>query len=138
MRTRGNRPIAPSPDARRLLAPHINGALVIAEAEIHRMPQLPVAGPRGELDLRDELGPRPVRPLFRLRLRGERTLFRFERLEELHHARELLLVEAGARVTRVDERAVLVHAEQQRAEVRARVPRLGPAADDEFLLVDDL
>ena len=30
--------------------------LVVAQAEIHRVPQLAVGGPLGELDLRDELG----------------------------------------------------------------------------------
>src|SRR2546430_1881690 len=38
----------------------------------------------------------------------------------------------------VDEVLALVHAEQERAEVRARLAWLGPSADDEFLLVDDL
>src|SRR5262252_6010701 len=40
-------------------------------------------------------------------------------------------------MTDIDERAVLVHAEQQGAEILARFPRLGPAANDKFLFVDD-
>ena len=42
---------------------------------------------------------------------------------------ELTLVEAGSRVPHVCQRVglVIVHAEQQRAKVRPRQPRLGPA-----------
>src|SRR6267378_3953564 len=71
---------------------------------------------------------------------AERRLVDLERLQQLHDARELFLVEPGAGMSRVDEALPvwIVDAEQQRAEVRARLPRLGPAADDELLLVDDL
>src|SRR6267378_671136 len=71
---------------------------------------------------------------------AERRLVDLERLQQLHDARELFLVEPGAGMSRVDEALPvwIVDAEQQRAEVRARLPRLGPAADDELLFVDDL
>ena len=76
--------------------------------------------------------------LVRFRPPAKRTFFRFARLQELHHAGELFFVEARSRVTDVDQISVLVvHAEQQRAEARPRLPRLGPPADDELLLVDD-
>src|SRR5262249_51544267 len=59
-------------------------------------------------------------------------------LEELPDARQLLLIESGARVSDVLQRASLVDAEEQRAEVLARLSRLGPAADDELLLPHEL
>ncbi len=66
------------------------------------------------------------------------TLLDFERLEQLEKPRQFLFVEAGADMTGIDERAALVHAEKQRAEIQPGVPRLGPAADDEFLFLNDL
>ena len=99
------------------------------------MPQLRVGGPLGELDLRDQLAARTqCGRSFVLRLWRERALVGFERPQQLHHPRELALVEAGAGVADVDEARSFVDAEQQRAEVGARLARLGPAADDEFLL----
>src|SRR5581483_12119214 len=122
-----------------LFALDVGGALVVAQAEVHRMPQLAVRGPLGEYDMRDELGLDPMRTLVRLGPRRERAFGRLERLQQFRDARELLLVEAGAGVSGVDERSRLairrsrlVHAQQQRAEVAARVARLGPAADDEL------
>src|SRR4029434_2612589 len=63
-------------------------------------------------------------------------------------ARQLLLVEAGAGVAHIHERAArlravrgrgsIVDAEQERAEVRPRMPRLGPSTDDELLFANDL
>src|SRR5690242_2110960 len=102
------------------------------------MAQLAVRRPFREFDLSDQLRPDPVRSLVRLRLRRKRTLRRFKRPEALHHALELAVVEAGAGVAGVDERVAFIHAQQEGAEVFAGVARLGPAADDELLLVDDL
>ena len=51
------------------------------------------------------------------------------------------LIEARSRVADVRERVavvLVVHAEQQRAEVLARLSRFGPAADDELLFVQEL
>src|SRR5206468_3789966 len=58
-------------------------------------------------------------------------------------ARELLFIEARSGMADVNQgRGTggwgFVDAEQQRAEVRARLTRLGPAGDHELLLVDDL
>ena len=97
------------------------------------MAQLVVGCPLGEPDLRDEIGPGPVRGLIGLDPFGERRRRHFARLQELRHPRELFLIEAGARMSRRTSAAVLLDAEQQRAEVLPRLARLGPAADDEFL-----
>jgi len=107
------------------------------------VPQLAVRRPLGELDLRDELGPDPVRALVGLRLRLERAAGCFKRTEKLHHPRQLFLVEACSGVAAIDQglwanAPGLVHAQQQRAEIGARQPRLGPSADDEFLFVNEL
>ncbi len=124
----------------RLFAMHIDGAFVVAKPEIDRMAQPAVGGPLGESDLRDQLGSDPVRAFVRFQPLPERGFSRFARLQQLHDARELLLVEARARMTGVRQPvgSRLEHAQQQRAEVRTCVPRLGPAADDEFLFMDDL
>src|SRR5438093_5615349 len=102
------------------------------------MSELRLAAPVGVPARPHELRAAPMRPLVRLRPAPERTLVRLERLEPLHHARELALGEARARVAHVDEVLALVHAEQERAEVRAHLARLGPSADDELLFVQDL
>ena len=76
--------------------------------------------------------------LVRFRPLTERAVLRLERREQLHHARKLALVETCSRMAHVNQPPIIVvHAKQQRAEVCARLTRLGPAADDEFLLVDD-
>ena len=96
-------------------------------AEIHRMPQLAIGGPLGEAHLRDELGPDPVRRLVGLDAVRERRRRRSRAPSAASRRVELLLIEAGAGVADVDERParllVVVDAEQQRAEVRARVCR---------------
>ena len=125
------------------------------------MAQLAVGSPFSELDLCDEPGLHPVWALVGCGPHREGTLVDLERLQELHQPLELLLVEAGSRVTDVHQRGrrrrarrvrrgiVLsvdcglrgdrfVYTQQQRPEVRARKARFGPAADDEFLFADDL
>ena len=76
-------PSALSHDAVRLL--------VVAQAEIDRVAQDPVVGPLREADLRDELGPDPVRGFVAGDLAGKRRLLRRARLEQLRHALELAL-----------------------------------------------
>src|SRR5437773_12430899 len=102
---------------------NILGPLVVAQAEIHRMAELRVGGPLGESDLRHELRPYPVRPLVGFRLDPEWRRRYFERCEQLHQSRQLLLVEAGAGVSDIVERPLVEDAEQQRAEIRSRMPR---------------
>ena len=82
-------------------------------------------------------GSNPVRPFVRRHLARERRRRDFERFQQLHQSSELALVEAGADVADVLERAAIEYAEQQRAEVGAALPRLGPAADHELLLLDE-
>src|SRR6185295_10282851 len=142
-RTRTFRTRTPNPELRtphppRLLTPHLTRPLVVAQSEVDGMTQPGVRRPLGELDLRDQLGTDPVRALVGLRPLLERALLRLERLQELHHLCQLLLVEAGAGVAGIDQVGAFVDAEQQRAEVRARAARLGPAADDELLLANEL
>ena len=57
----------------RLFAMHIGGAFVVAQPEIDRMPQFAVGSPLREPDLRDELGPDPVRAFVGFRPVAERT-----------------------------------------------------------------
>src|SRR6202790_4906942 len=103
------------------------------------MPQPAVRRPFGELDLDDQRRLHPVRSLVGGRPIAEWTRLRFQRPEQLHQTPELALIEAGPRVTRVSEPTpVFVNAQEERAEVGACLPRLGPAADHELLLVDDL
>src|SRR5262249_3492190 len=68
----------------------------------------------------------------------KRTRLGLDRLQPSHDAGELGLVEARSDVADVHERAMFVDAQRQRTEMGARVPRLGPSTDDEFLLVNDL
>ncbi len=103
------------------------------------MAELVVVGPLGELHLRDELRLHPVRRLVRGRRRHiERTRRRLQPRQLGHHARQLRVIEPAADVRDVDELLALVDAEQQRAESAARAARLGPSADDELLLADEL
>src|SRR6266496_4357343 len=74
--------------------------------------------------------------------RGSRML---ERPQQVHQPRQLAFVEPSPCMADVDQISLLpfalspsfVHPEEQRAEVRSRLPRLGPAADHELLFVDD-
>src|SRR5262249_12600174 len=108
------------------LAVHVLRSLVVAESEIDGMPELLVVRPLGEADLRDELRLDPVRPLVGLDRVAEGRRLDLERRQETHHARELALVESRADVSDVLQAAltaIVVDAEQQRAEVRARLAR---------------
>ena len=76
--------------------------LVVAQSEIHRMPQLAVGRPLGELDLRDERRLRPSAAARWSSAAANGHVVGLERLEQLHQARELALVEAGAGVADVE------------------------------------
>src|SRR4030095_11841430 len=56
-----------------------------------------------------------------------------ERLQSSPHAPERGLVEPGADLGDVDQAAILVHAEVERAEKPARALGIGPASDHELL-----
>ena len=71
------------------------------------MAQDPIVGPLREADLRDELGPHPVRGFVARDLAGKRRLLRRARLEQLRHALELVLIEPRAHVAGVDQWALL-------------------------------
>ncbi len=110
------------------------------------MPQLVVIGPLREAYLRHELGPHPVWTFVRRQARRERRLGDLARLQQAPYSRELRAVEACSRVTDINQSAVggrrstvtFVHAQQQRAEVLARLPRFGPSADHELLFAKNL
>jgi hypothetical protein len=85
------------------LASHVFRFFVVAQPEVHRMPELSVGRPLGEFDFRDERRLDPVGTLIRLRLRMKRTLRRFDPLEPGHDPRKLALVESRARVADVQK-----------------------------------
>src|SRR5439155_5415673 len=99
------------------------------------MTQLSVRGPFRELDLRHQLGTHPMPTLVRFRRHRERRRLGFARLEQLYHPRELFLIEPRAGVADVDQawlvarRSLFIDAEQERAKVGARLPRLCPTTD---------
>src|SRR2546421_100347 len=87
----------------------------------------------------DDVGAHPVRPLVRARLLDERTGLSLTHRKPPEHRLERRVREAASRVTGVDEVAVaVVVAEEDGAEVRSRIPRLGEAANDELLSRLDL
>ncbi len=79
-----------------------------------------------------------MRPLVGPGPRRERRRRNFQRLQQSNDALELALVEPAARVAGVLQSAVFVVTQQQRAEGAIGRARVGPPADDELLLVDDL
>ena len=97
----------------------------------------PSRAPFGERDFGDEIGPHPVRAL---RLEAARRIRRTAASLALAllassgaSVAQRRLVEAGADLARIAQLAVVVDAEQQRAEARARALRVGVAADDHLL-----
>ena len=99
-----------------------------------------VAGPAGELGADDELGAEPVGvpgggPRHRCR---ERRRVRGERRDGGQQIRPAAVREPGADLAGVAQRAVLVDADEERAEVDRPAGALRPAADDELLLGPDL
>src|SRR6266850_5587251 len=97
-----------------------------------------VCRPLGEAHLSDEFRPHPVRRFVLRRQRPERRRLRLEGLQQSHDLLELAAVEARADVAGVFELVAVIHAENERAEVRSRVSRLAPSGDDKFLLVYEL
>src|SRR5215210_8624462 len=98
------------------------------------MPQAAVARPLRERDLRHELGADPE-GAGRHRLEGrERRRVLLELAQPPAQFAQRCVVEAGAHLAGVAERAVLVVAHEERAEVGPRSPRSGEAADHELLL----
>ena len=99
------------------------------------MTQRAVGAPFGERDLGDEIGAYPVRAL-RLesaRRVHERRVLALPLLELRRELAQRRLVESGADFPRIAKLAVVVHAEQQRPEARARTLWVGEAADDHLL-----
>src|SRR5580704_5386214 len=118
------------------LADHLRGGLVVAQTEEAGVAQATVASPLGEPDLGHELRLDPGHvPLFDRRWFGERRVGAPERPELGAEVVQRLGVEPGPDLARVLELFVPVVAEQERAELDARAPRLGEAADDELLPV---
>ena len=105
---------------RRSLALHLIRLLVLAQALIHRRPQPAVVRPLGEAHLRHELGLDPddvaLAHLRHLGHLGEGRVVAPERLQAGEQPRDLGVVEAGADVPRPAQDAVLVDAEDKRAE----------------------
>src|SRR4051794_21523923 len=92
------------------------------------------AGPLGEADLRHELrlDPRDAALADRRRV-GEGRIGALERPKPRPEVAQRRLVEAGPDLAGVPQGAVVVVAEQERAELGARAPGRGVAADDELL-----
>ena len=100
----------------------------------------PSPGPAGELGPDDEFGTKPLgvsRGSSRDR-RGERRLGRRERRDGGQELRPIRVREAGADLAGVAQFAVLVHADEERAELDRPAGSGHPAADDQLLLGPDL
>src|SRR5207253_816580 len=97
------------------------------QAEEPWMAQAPVARPLGEADLGDELGLDPRRAAYAgdLVVAGERAAVARKRAHLRAELLEHLAVEPGPDLARVDQVAVAVVAEEQRAELLARAARCG-------------
>ena len=128
------------------LAPHLLRRLVLAQPDVNRVPQEVVGRPSQIGDLRDKLRLDPVhagknerRSEARLARRqdAQRRLLAGERLKAAAQIGENLVGHSCAHAAGIDELAVVgVVAEQQRAEIRPRSFRIGPADDDELLAVE--
>src|SRR5262249_20047670 len=89
-----------------------------------------------EGDLRHQLGTHPVRAREPRRPRRERTVRGGEPVQTRAQRPGHRIGETRADFARIDQRAVLVHADQQGADAGAAAGRIGEAADHESLLVD--
>jgi hypothetical protein len=99
---------------------------------------LAVRRPLRESDLSDEPGLDPVGPLVGAGTGPERAGGSCQRSEECGHARKLGLAEAGSCVAHVLELPVHEQAEEQGAEVLARLPGIGPSTHHALLALLDL
>src|SRR5690606_35590199 len=108
------------------------GRLVGAQALEGGVAHLAIPGEAGELDLGDQLGPGPVDVglLAGRAGAGERAFVRLQRDELGQHGLDLVGAEAGPDPANVDEVAVLVGADEQRAELALVA---GPAADHHLM-----
>ncbi len=98
-----------------------------------------VARPLGELDLHDQFRFHPGRFLVGMRWRSaEGRFLDDERLHQLVELGERPFIETAADVAGVDELAVLVDADDKRAEIFPAGAGRGEAADDDLLLKDGL
>nr|WP_035920873.1 hypothetical protein [Frankia sp. QA3] len=80
------------------------------------MAQLPVAGPCGEGDLRDEVGFHPVRVAWELTIRLERRVGPFEPFQVGVESPQSRVVEPGVDLAGLAQLVVVPVARQQRAE----------------------
>ena len=114
---------------------HLLRRLVLAHALERRLANQPVAGPAAEFDLDDDLrlDPFHLAPALHRRHRIERRCLARDRGEALRQVALLPLAPAGADAPGVAQFAILVIAEQERAN-RARRFVGGLIADDDELL----
>ena len=115
---------------------------VVAQPQVHGVTQVRLVGPAGERDLGDQLRLDPVDRFVGRHRAVERRAVDGARAQHLRDARQLAIGEAAADVADVAQlrvgRLAGEGAEHQRAEVLARLARLGPAADDQRLDLLDL
>src|SRR5205807_8268103 len=101
-------------------APYALRINVAAQTQKHRRAQIAVFGPVLEFHFGDGGRLHPGRRVVELRLFGERTGARFQRLQSRLHLREAPRVEARSDVRGVAQLARVPVADQQRAEPLAR------------------
>src|SRR5262245_59804734 len=102
----------------RSLADHLHGLLVVAQPEEARLAQPTVACPLGKADLRDELGPGPMRASRDRPGVDERRLGRFEHAQAGAELTQRRRAVSGADLAGIAQSILLVVADEQRTEVR--------------------
>src|SRR5262249_48647528 len=130
-------------------ARHLARGFVLAQTEKDGLPQGAVAGPFVKFNLADQHGLEPVATLHLGRSDGlapaggaflgkvhERALVLEQRLKGAMQTAQGGLVEARAHLRGEPQLAVLVIANDERAEMLPAATRLAVAADDHLLLVD--
>src|SRR5687767_11495724 len=112
---------------------HLLGGNILAQAHERALPDQPLVGALGKFHLGHQLRPQPGDALLARRIFQGALLD--SQLSELFRKRaEALVVEAGADLAGIHQLArLLVHAQDDRAEARARAFRRGIAGDDEVL-----
>src|SRR5690242_4192096 len=107
---------------------------------VGRLPDESVARPAGKLRADDEVRPEPVRVAAR-RTRWRRIERRRVSRESIQRSQQLGAVvvgEAGPDLARVAQRAAVMDADEQRAEVDSLARSRDPPADDQLLFGADL
>jgi hypothetical protein len=126
----------------RWTSPNLRCGLVGPEPNLNRLSQEPVVRPGQIGDLPDELRLDPMgagqnerRAEARLpRWRGAQRRVRTRRgLKTAAQVRKHLVGHSCSDPARIDQLAVVIVAEQERAQMRARAFRVGPADDNELL-----